>query len=42
MTERQPPLQGENDIVIDVPIATIWRLISNSQELERWGRPFAT
>ncbi len=39
MTERQPPLQGEDDIVIDAPIATVWRLISDSQELERWGPP---
>jgi uncharacterized protein YndB with AHSA1/START domain len=39
MTERQPPPQGEDDIVINAPITAVWRLISDSQELERWGPP---
>lgn len=39
MTEQQPPIQGEDDIIINAPIATVWRLIADSQELERWGPP---
>ncbi len=39
MTERQAPTQGEDDIVVDAPIATVWRLIADSRELERWGPP---
>ena len=39
MTERPPPFQGKDDIVIDAPIATVWRLIADSRELERWGPP---
>lgn len=39
MTRIQPPFQGEDAIVIDAPIAAVWRLIADSREMENWGPP---
>lgn len=36
---KPPKVQGKGEIIIDVPVSTVWPLISDSKRLEDWGPP---
>ena len=36
---KAPRIQGQDEIVIDAPVSTVWPLIKDSKRLEDWGPP---
>lgn len=34
---RTPKIQGQDEIIINVPVSVVWPLIKDSKRLEDWG-----